>query len=194
MLWEICWIKQARNFKLENEKNLGEETAEELRAGVEEKKSIFERCKEEYARWKHIQDVFYATKEAFTGDSTMQDVKDKFAENLATITDGKVSLQSMDDNMDIRIDSGDNPLKYEILSEGTKDTIALAFRLAMLEHLFPNGGGLVVLDDPFTDMDADRTRQACKLVQNFAYNGNQVIFITCDDKYRSMLQGTVLEM
>lgn len=187
-------IEEARNFKLENEKKLGEETAEELRAGVEEKKNIFERCKEEYARWKHIQDVFYATKEAFTGDSTMQDVKDKFAENLAAITDGKVSLQSMDDNMDIRIDSGDNPLKYEILSEGTKDTIALAFRLAMLDHLFPNGGGLVVLDDPFTDMDADRTRQACKMVQDFAYNGNQVIFITCDDKYKNMLQGTVLEM
>jgi uncharacterized protein YhaN len=100
----------------------------------------------------------------------------------------------MDENMDVNITSGENPLKYDILSEGTKDTIALAFRLAMLEHLFPDGGGLVVLDDPFTEMDETRTRQACSLVQKFADAGNQVIFVTCDNKYRKLLTGNFVEM
>ncbi len=36
--------------------------------------------------------------------------------------------------------------------------------------------------------------QACKLVQKFADAGNQVIFVTCDNKYRNMLSGNVVEM
>jgi len=96
--------------------------------------------------------------------------------------------------MDVNIRSGENSITYEILSEGTKDTIALAFRLAMLEHLFPNGGGLVVFDDPFTEMDESRTKQACRLVQRFADAGNQVIFVTCDNKYKNLLSGRVVDM
>ena len=95
--------------------------------------------------------------------------------------------------MDVDIQSGNNHLTYDILSEGTKDTIGLAFRLAMLEHLFPNGGGLVVFDDPFTEMDEERTKQACHLVQQFADKGNQVIFTTCDNKYRNLLKGTFID-
>ena len=76
-------------------------------------------------------------------------------------------------------------LTYDTLSDGTKDTIALAFRLAMLEHLFPEGNGLAVFDDPFTDMDPGRVRQACRLVQKFAER-NQVIFTTCDNKYEEI--------
>jgi len=99
-----------------------------------------------------------------------------------------------DDDLWMFINHSPTSKDYDILSEGTKDTIGLAFRLAMLEHLFPNGGGLVVFDDPFTEMDENRTKQACKLVQKFADAGNQVIFVTCDNKYRSMLSGNVVEM
>ena len=74
-----------------------------------------------------------------------------------------------------------------------KDTISLAFRLAMPEHLFPNGGGLAVFDDPFTEMSPERTKQACRLLEKFAEN-NQVIFITCDDKYRKLLTGNVIQI
>lgn len=81
--------------------------------------------------------------------------------------------------------SGTRRLTYDTLSDGTKDTIALAFRLAMLEHLFPEGNGLAVFDDPFTDMDPGRVRQACRLVQKFAER-NLVIFTTCDNKYEEI--------
>jgi exonuclease SbcC len=63
----------------------------------------------------------------------------------------------------------------------------------MLEHLYPNGDGLAVFDDPFTDMDPKRVEESCKLVQKFAEN-NQVIFITCDEKYQNFFKGNVIHV
>ena len=82
---------------------------------------------------------------------------------------------------------------YKKLSEGTKDTVSLAFRLAVLDHLFPQGGGVIVLDDPFTDMDAERTEQACALLQECAKQ-HQVIFLTCKEEYLDMLGGNHIMM
>ena len=102
-------------------------------------------------------------------------------------------LNSIDDQMLVQLASGSNALTYNTLSDGTKDTISLAFRLAMLEHLYPEGDGLAVFDDPFTDMDVKRVEQSCKLIQKFAEN-NQVIFTTCDDKYTKYMTGNVITM
>lgn len=184
----------AERERSEAEKQLGEFSTEELIDKIDLAQKELEKYKDEYERWNHILNVLRTTRDNMRNDSALNDVKEKFAAYLSVITDGRISLDSMDENMDVTIHSGNNLLSYEILSEGTKDTIALAFRLAMLEHLFPNGGGLVVLDDPFTEMDENRTKQACKLVQKFADAGNQVIFVTCDNKYKNLLSGNVIEM
>lgn len=123
----------------------------------------------------------------------MQDIEENFRKYLTLITGEKISLSTIDEGMSAVITSGKNALTYPILSDGTKDTISLAFRLAMLEHLFPEGGGLAIFDDPFTDMDPERVKQACALIQEYAKN-NQVIFITCDDKYKKLLDGKEIEL
>ena len=79
------------------------------------------------------------------------------------------------------------------MSEGTKETVSLAFRLAVLDHLFPEGGGVIVFDDPFTDMDADRTVQSCELIKECAQR-HQVIFLTCKEEYADMLCGNEIRM
>ena len=187
-------IKEAEGLIRDHEKELGNSTSDDLRAQIDDAAIELQKLKDDCRRWKHILEVLRYTRDNMAGEGTMSDVHEKFAEYLSVITDGRISLKSMDENMDVNIQSGNNHMTYEILSEGTKDTIALAFRLAILEHLFPDGGGLVVFDDPFTDMDESRTRQACKLVQRFADAGNQVIFVTCDNKYNSMLSGNIVEM
>ena len=187
-------ITELMNQLRAEEKKLGDADPDDLRGKIDDAKAEFLKKKEECSRWNRILDALIKTKEAMGGESMMSDVKEKFEDYLSMITRGGVSVDSMDENMDIQISSSGNPMTYEILSEGTKDTIALAFRLAMLEHLFPEGGGVVVFDDPFTEMDEDRTRQACKLVQKFAEKGNQVIFTTCDNKYKDLMSGKFIEI
>ena len=187
-------IDSAENTLRDHERELGDVSTEDLRSQIDDATIDLQKHKDDYKRWNHILKVLKTTRENMAGDSTMADVQNRFAEYLSVISDGRISLNSMDENMDVDIQSGNNHLNYEILSEGTKDTIALAFRLAMLEHLFPDGGGLVVFDDPFTEMDENRTIQSCRLVQKFADAGNQVIFTTCDTKYKNLLSGNVIEM
>lgn len=152
---------------------------------------VFEEQKALLQHWLHISEVFKSKKEEIH-DNPLQDIVDRFAENLDIISNGKVSSEFPEaDKLNMEIYSGSRRLDFGKLSEGTKDTISLAFRIAVLDHLFPEGGGVIVLDDPFTDMDAERTEGACELLRNCAER-HQVIFLTCKEEYLDMLNGYVI--
>ena len=151
---------------------------------VEKATSAYNARVEEYRRWKLIRDTFDRIEEEEFNLNPAKDVEEKFKEYLEMIANDRFKV-SLDGSLSAELISNDNKLTYDTLSAGTKDTISLAFRLAMLDHLFPDGGGFAVFDDPFTEMSPERTKQACKLLEKFAEN-NQVIFITCDDKYKQL--------
>lgn len=176
-------IRQSNAQKNELSRSMDEVAAEEYAELLEEKVQNYEKTRKAYRHWKHISEVFQELKEQ-SSDNPVQDIEDHFRKYLAEISQDALDA-SMDKRMEVDLASGTRRLTYDTLSDGTKDTIALAFRLAMLEHLFPEGNGLAVFDDPFTDMDPGRVRQACRLVQKFAER-NQVIFTTCDNKYEEI--------
>ena len=122
-------------------------------------------------------------------DNPMQDIAENFTRYLGIISGGKVSSEFPEaDKLNMNIYSDNRLLDYGKLSEGTKETVSLAFRLAVLDHLFPEGGGVIVFDDPFTDMDAERTAQSCELIKECSTR-HQVIFLTCREDYLSALEG-----
>ena len=176
----------------EAQRTLSEKTAEEYAEELREKQEFLLSQKEEYSHWENIYKVFSALKSQ-TGNHPIEGIEEKFRNYLELITDGTLMLNSMDEQLSVTLASNDHALTYSILSEGTKDTISLAFRLAMLEFLFPDGDGLAVFDDPFTDMDPSRMAASCKLIQKFAEK-NQVIFVTCDEKYEEILSGNVIHL
>lgn len=173
-------------------RKLGDKSAEEYSDELQEKEDALAAKKAEYGHWRNIHKVFCEMKEQ-TGGNPVEDIEARFREYLEAVTDGSLQLNSMDEKLSVQLASGTHALTYDTLSEGTRDTISLAFRLAMLEHLYPDGDGLAVFDDPFTDMDPKRVDQACKLIQKFAEN-NQVIFVTCDGKYQDYMSGNVISM
>lgn len=143
--------------------------------------------------WIHIKDVFEEQK-AQLSSNPMEDITKHFARYLGLISGGKVSPEfPQADKLDMNIYSGDRLVNYGQLSEGTKETVYLAFRLAVLEHLFPNGGGVIVLDDPLTDMDEERVEQSCTLIKDCAER-HQVIFLTCREAYLPLLNGNVIRV
>jgi wobble nucleotide-excising tRNase len=155
---------------------------------VDKAKRNFEEVQSLLNHWLHIQEVFKEQKENIH-DNPMQDIADRFAHYLGVISGGRVSSEFPEaDKLNMNIYSENNLLDYGKLSEGTKETVSLAFRLAVLDHLFPEGGGVIVFDDPFTDMDADRTAQSCELIKECATR-HQVIFLTCREDYLSALEG-----
>ena len=185
-------IKKHNDILTDAVRKLGEKSSEEYAEELLEKEAVLDARKKEYEHWKSIYTAFCGLKEHID-DDPVKDIEAKFREYLKIITAGTLQLEQMDEQMSVKLASGDNALTYDILSDGTKDTVSLAFRLAMLEHIFPGGDGLAVFDDPFADMDAKRVEQSCRLIGKFAEN-NQVIFVTCDDKYLSLMNGNVISL
>jgi DNA repair exonuclease SbcCD ATPase subunit len=147
----------------------------------------FEAQKSLLAHWNHIAAVFQAQKKKLN-DNPMEDIAARFTHYLGVISGGTISSEFPEaDKLNMHIYSGQRLLDYGKLSEGTKETVSLAFRLAVLDHLFPQGG-VIVFDDPFANMDAQRTAQSCQLMKQCAQR-HQVIFLTCKEEYLELLGG-----
>lgn len=182
--------KTAAASKLESYK---ETISGDPMSDVEKAERVFEEQKELLNHWLHIAEVFKTQKENIH-DNPMQDIADRFTHYLSIISGGKVSSEFPEaDKLAMNIYSDNKLLDYGKLSEGTKETVSLAFRIAVLDHLFPDGGGVIVFDDPFTDMDADRTAQSCELIKECAKQ-HQVIFLTCREDYLDMLSGNKISL
>ncbi len=160
---------------------------------VEKAEQEFNEQKALLKHWKHIEEVFEKEKEKIQ-DNPFFDLAENFARCLAIITNGRVVSEFPEaDKLNMNLYSANRLVDYGQLSEGTKETVSLAFRMAVLDHLFPEGGGVTVLDDPFANMDAERTAQAVELVKDCAKR-HQVIFLTCKEDYRSMFNGNYIEL
>lgn len=160
---------------------------------LQEAQRVFEETKSLLAHWRHIQGVFEDAKESLQANPTAG-LAQSFAQYLSRISDGSVQGEMPDgEKLDTALYSKDRLLDYGKLSEGTKDTVALAYRLAVLDQLFPEGGGIIVLDDSFTDMDAQRTAQSVELVKECAQR-HQVIFLTCKEDLARQLEGNLIRL
>jgi DNA repair exonuclease SbcCD ATPase subunit len=72
------------------------------------------------------------------------------------------------------------------LSKGTKDLLALAFRLASADIYLESRRGFIVMDDPLVDMDQHRRIAAAEVLRNFAQH-HQTIVLTCHEEHAKLL-------
>ncbi|MDO8542306.1 MAG: AAA family ATPase [Opitutaceae bacterium] len=72
-------------------------------------------------------------------------------------------------------------VRFDQLSGGTKEQVAIAVRLAMAEILAANHDGSlpIVLDDAFANADPERVQQLQRMLDAAAVRGLQVIVVTC---------------
>ncbi len=130
--------------------------------------------------------------EQFKQDSH-SDLERSFMRNLSIITQNKYDLIDMDDKLDVTIGSNDKMLPTKLLSSGTLDSVALAFRLAVIDELGGSTQKLTVLDDCLVNMDENRQQKAIEMIKNHAER-HQVIFVTCHNWVAEMLGGNTIEM
>ncbi|MBU8912861.1 MAG: AAA family ATPase [Spirochaetales bacterium] len=76
-------------------------------------------------------------------------------------------------------------LPYMLLSQGTKDSLALAVRLALAETALGTGSAPFILDDPLVDMDPSRRAAAAGALSAFAEHP-QVIVLTCHPEHAAL--------
>lgn len=148
--------------------------------------NVFESRKKHYRQYLQIRKDFNEIRENTSGQ--YDGFYELFNRNLEIVTGGRVQVS---DNNQLK--SNSNLLETKnLLSKGTKQTILLAFRLALMKYYYSDESGVIVLDDTLLDMDPERRARSVELLKTYAED-NQVIFTTCDPGIADMLGGNRIE-
>ena len=113
---------------------------------------------------------------------------DQFLENVSTLlaglTEGRYSSISLDERMQVNINTPDHLLKIDQVSYGTMNQIYLALRLASAQLLSGDADLPVLLDEPFAMYDEERLESALRYLVS---SGRQVILFSCQKRELEVL-------
>lgn len=129
-------------------------------------------------------------------DNTFQPLAKSFDKYLSILTADKYQLGDLDDDFRLEIINTNNknlPVDINFLSYGTYDGVALAFRFALIEQLFIDKDGFIILDDCLVNLDPERKERAIELINKFS-DEFQVIFTTCNPETARELGGNLIEL
>ncbi|MGA2480622.1 MAG: AAA family ATPase [Spirochaetia bacterium] len=84
-------------------------------------------------------------------------------------------------------------MSWELLSAGTKDSLALALRLAMASWFLGDADGFLMMDDPLVDMDPARQKAAAAALSSFAAS-RQLILFTCHPSTAALFAGNLISL
>ena len=181
---------QLGEFKIEQGTLSGsapKETAEELRADLEIKQRQFERQQADGQALLRILAKLQAVITDRGTDDPMQGLAIAVSDHFRNLTGGRYQQVTLDGTTPSRV-GGALTLDTTLLSQGTLGSLALATRLALSELYLKGMDGFLLLDDPFTDMDATRRAAAIQTIGTFAEN-HQVLLFTCHPDHVRALQG-----
>ncbi|MFW5741698.1 MAG: AAA family ATPase [Spirochaetota bacterium] len=158
---------------------LPERTTEEVQQVVDEAERVFDRARRRAAALERLDAAVEATI-AEQQDDPFAAYTERVAYYLALASEDSYRAVAAEDPLvPQRLARVDGPeLGYELLSQGTRDTVALAVRLALAETALDDGEAPLLLDDPLVDMDPRRRAAAAKAITEYAAR-HQVVLFTC---------------
>jgi len=178
-------------YKLENQ--LPEISYEELIKEHTEVENEFRKLLKRASNLMRIKEQFYGNLELMDKNS-FEPLILSFNKYISKMTKGRYIIENLDEDFNIKLKTIDHiEIPVELLSAGTYDGVALAFRFAILESLYKDRDGLVILDDCLVDLDPERKQEAVDIIKEFAKN-NQVIFTTCSPDTAELLGGYTIKM
>jgi len=113
---------------------------------------------------------------------------DQFLENVSTLlaglTEGRYNSISLDERMQVNINTPDHLLRIDQVSYGTMNQIYLALRLASAQLLSGDADLPILLDEPFAMYDEERLESALRYLVS---SGQQVILFSCQKRELEIL-------
>ncbi|SDB51329.1 Uncharacterized protein YhaN [Pseudobutyrivibrio sp. YE44] len=86
----------------------------------------------------------------------------------------------LDMDLNIKLSYSGSTKSGEYLSQGYQDLVALCSRLALVDVLYPDEKPILILDDPFTNLDEKKIKESLKLLNKIATE-RQTIYFTCHE-------------
>ena len=101
-----------------------------------------------------------------------------FRKYYRILTGTECDNYQMDANTKLQVIAGNMPRDIGYLSLGNRDLIGICMRMALVEAMYDTTRPFLILDDPFVNLDENRTKGAQRFLAEIAKE-YQVIYFTC---------------
>ena len=114
---------------------------------------------------------------SFTARYT-EPVMQGFRKYYRILTGTECDNYQMDANTKLQVIEGNMPREIGYMSLGNRDLIGICMRMALVEAMYDDRQPFLILDDPFVNLDENRTKGAMRFLAEIAKE-YQVIYFTC---------------
>ncbi len=114
---------------------------------------------------------------SFTARYT-EPVMEGFRKYYRILTGTECDNYQMDANTRLQVIEGNMPREIGYMSLGNRDLIGICMRMALVEAMYETTQPFLILDDPFVNLDENRTKGAMRFLGEIAKE-YQVIYFTC---------------
>lgn len=133
--------------------------------------------KSKYRLLEYTRDYMEKSKTAFTS-KYMGPVSTAFGKYMEMIMPDSKIEYAFDANTNLTIQECGLPRETAAFSTGMQDLFGICFRMSLIEAMYQEEKPMVVLDDPFVNLDDDKTKGALEFLEEVAKE-YQVIYFTC---------------
>ena len=84
----------------------------------------------------------------------------------------------VDSQLNVKLDVDGTARQKSSFSRGVRDILDIAMRLSLNEALFQKEQALLILDDPFVNLDDTRLKKAMEILKEIA-ESRQIVYLTC---------------
>lgn len=184
-------ISEKKIEKANLEKDAPDISSEELQKMLEDAESDFKCIHNEGETLARVRERTLSLLKSMDAN-TYSSLEKSFLNWLQRMVGDRFEAIEMDVDLPSTFQTDDGrPLSYNLLSHGTKDTVALAWRFALTEHFLQDQSGFIILDDPMVDMDPDRREMTSKAIEEFTKK-QQVLVMTCHPEHSMLLNQEAL--
>ena len=105
-------------------------------------------------------------------------ILESFEKNMKRIDPENKAGYRIDTNMQVTVDAEGLQRDSGLFSAGYRDLIGFCLRLAFIDAVFTEEKPMLILDDPFTNLDDEKIKKARELVKEISKD-YQVLYFTC---------------
>ena len=109
----------------------------------------------------------------------LKGMKESFIKNLELINGKQLDI-NLDVKLNVKVNEYGSNKDIDYFSTGYKDLIYICMRLSLIDSLFEAEKPFIILDDPFVNLDENKTKNAMNLLEDISKD-YQIIYFICHE-------------
>lgn len=155
---------------------------EENKLRLEELNDIQAKEQEKYNHILKVQEYLAKAKESITNRYAAP-ILESFSKYYEMITSASAEEFHIDANTNITETKQGKQREVNTQSSGYRDLIGICLRVALVDAMYKEEAPVLIMDDPFTNLDDEKIQKAKKFLE-FVAEKYQVIYFTCSESRR----------